>query len=224
MFLIKHYVVSFLLLFVVGASNGIAAVHEDNPYEFDISIDPSSLLSTYFKIHSEETYKGCVKKSIFLEHVNYELYNEYGLQATGTNQLVTKDALYSWTSKVDIFDTRRVQVGSITGQISTLNDTKFDFYEHDEQGNSKLVAIAYLNRSFDNFSILSPSGENDPIARMDRYCVSTEGNVDFWKTEVYHPELIDDRLIRIFAAFIVDHQDNFRQEIEQSLLLENENY
>lgn len=208
--LIRNYIVCFFMLFAIMGS-ATAAVHEEHSYEFDIRRDPYQF-ATYFQINSNDTYIGSVKKSTFRIRKNYDLSNQHGWQATGVVRVFTLGAIYSWASEIDIYDTRGVKFGMIDGQIATTENAKFGLYEYDDEGNYTHVGIAYLDGDFDSFTILYPDGGPHPIAKLER-CFTPGGNgIDFWKIKVYHPESIDDRLIRIFAAFVIDHQDDFQRQ------------
>lgn len=53
--------------------------------------------------------------------------------------------------------------------------------------------------------------ETYALARLTRnFVLDTQ---DDWSIVVYEPENLDDRLIRIFAAFCIDSQDSFHRDI-----------
>lgn len=199
-----------LLITISAATVSVsAAVHESHPYEFEIRRDPYRF-ATYFQISSKDTYIGSVKKSAFRLRRNYDLSDKNGWQATGIVRILTLGTLFSWASEIDVYDTRGVKFGMIDGQVMTTENAKFSLYEYDDEGNYTHIGTAFLDGDFDSFTILSPEGTPHPIAKLERCSTSVGKKVDYWKTQVYHPESIDDRLIRIFSAFIMDHQDDFQ--------------
>lgn len=200
----------FALFFVLSTAAATASVHEDHPYEFDIRRDPYQF-ATFFQINSHDTYIGTVKKSSFRIRTNYDLSDANGWQATGIKRVLDPVVFFTWGSKIDIYDTRDEKVGVIYGALLTWEHAAFNLYEYDEKGNYICAGIAYLDRDYDSFTILFPDGGPHPIAKIERQQVSIDGAVDFWKVSVYHPERIDDRIVRIFAAFVLDYQDNFRK-------------
>ena len=61
------------------------------------------------------------------------------------------------------------------------------------------------------FSIVDPGNIARRIAHFKRIYV--QGLVDPWKVTVYDPDAIDERMIRTFAAFVVDTQSGFKEDI-----------
>ena len=207
----KNFVISSLAVFFITSFCALHAdsyygVHEDKPYQFDITKDVHST-ATIYRINSKlrETYPGSVKKSAFRIRTNYDLSNEHGWQATGITRIMSLGSLFSWAKDIDIYDTRRVQIGMIDGELATLESAKFSIYEYDEKGGANRVAIAYANSNFQRFIVLAENSNINPIpiAELSR----TESNN--WHVSVNYPEKIDDRIIRIFAGFVVDYQDKF---------------
>lgn len=194
-----------ILLAPVMAANTIGGVHEDHPYGFLISKDIYKT-SEIYQINSElkETYPGSVKKSAFRIRTNYDLSDKNGWQATGITRIISLGSIYSWATDIDIYDTRGVQIGLIDGNLATLESAKFNLYDYDEAGNSAEIGIAYANADFNRFVVLSSSTNPHPIAEMNR-----NFSDNTWSVTVHYPEAIDDRMIRIFAGFVVDYQDKF---------------
>lgn len=206
----KSITLSFTLFLLLYAITLMAAIPENNAYEFDIRKDPYEF-ATYFQIDSQNTYIGTVKKNYFRIRTNYDLSNESGWQATGIKRVFNLGFFYAWGSKVDIYDTQGIKIAMIDGQINTTEKAKFNLYHYNEDGNYPCVGIAYLDHDYNNFTIFYPDGGPDPIGILTRYQFSIDGETDFWKVKIYHPEQIDDRLVRIFAAFVIDHQEYFHK-------------
>ena len=196
-----------------------AAIHEDHPYSFTISSDPYAF-STYFQINSNDSYIGTIKKSSFRIRTNYDLSDENGWQATGIVRVLSLGSFYTWAREIDVYDTRGVKVGMIDGQVGTTEGAKFSFYEYGEEENYTHVGTAYLDGDCDSFTIFPPSSEGiSPIVRMGRVTVS--GGVDFWEVNVHRSEKIDDRMVRIFAAFVLDHQSDFQKMGQRDIILDD---
>ncbi|KTD09170.1 hypothetical protein Lgra_2405 [Legionella gratiana] len=180
-------------------------VHEDHPYDFIVTKHIYKFSEIYqIKSLQRETYPGSVKKSAFRIRTNYDLSNKDGWQATGITRIISLGSLYHWAKEIDIYDTRGVQIGFIDGNLATLESAKFTIYEYDESGKATEIGFAYANSSFDRFVILPSTSNPHPIAELHRYFYDKN-----WSITVHYPEKIDDRIIRIFAAFVIDHEDKF---------------
>ncbi len=192
-----------MLLLISGLS--FASVHEDHPYEMIMSKHIYKFSEVYqIKSPLKDTYPGSVKKSSFRVRTNYDLSNKNGWQATGITRILSLGTLFPWATDIDIYDTRNVQIGMIDGSLATLEAAKFDLYEYDDAGNATMIGVAYADPDFNRFVILSSSDNPHPIAELSRNY--SENN---WNISVHYPEKIDDRIIRIFAGFVVDYQDKF---------------
>jgi len=190
-------------LMLMGSVN--AATHEKLPYHFKIQ-KKEYRYSTYFEIDSEDTYRGAVKKSRFRVRSHYDLSDSNGWQATGICRLLTLGAFYTWATEIDVYNTEGTWIGMIDGQVMTTAAARFSLYNED----SELVGIAFLDKNCQGVTISSPDNDAYTIARFDRIYVLDK--VDDWEISVFDPEQIDDRLIRIFAAFIIDHQGEFKAD------------
>lgn len=194
-----------VILFVLSSCVAIAGVHEDHPYDFLITKDVYKFSEVYqIKSPLKETYPGSIKKSAFRIRTNYDLSNKDGWQATGITRIISLGALYPWAVDIDIYDTRGVQIGMIDGDMATLESARFNLYEYDEAGKATAVGVAYANSAFNRFVILESSDNPHPIAELNRNF--SDNN---WGVTMHYPEKIDDRIIRIFAGFVVDYQDKF---------------
>lgn len=198
-----------LILTCMSSFQANGAVHETEPYSFDIKKD-AYMLHTNFQISSDTTYNGSVKKSKLRVRVNYDLSDEHGWQATGIKRVASLGIMYPWAGEIDLYDTRGVKFGMIDGQVATTEAAKFSLYAYDEEGDYERIGIAYLNSDMQSITILYSDAGPHPIARLERKPGFNQE--DYWNVEVYHPEQIDDRLVRIFAAFALDHQDAFLVE------------
>lgn len=201
----------FLFLTSIVNADGYG-VFEHHSYEFLIKKNISKFSETY-RIYSPlqgttsypATYPGMIKKSAFRVRTNYDLSNQEGWQATGITRMLSMGMVYPWATDIDIYDTRGVKIGFIDGNIATLESAKFDLYRYDEQGQATKVGVALANADFTHFSITSPENYL-PIAELTRHLHMKD---DAWTVTVTVPDTIDDRIIRIFAGFVVNYQDKF---------------
>lgn len=189
----------------------VASVHEDHPYEFKIRIDANEI-TTYFQIDTHNTYLGSVKKGSDEGRTRYDLSDENHWQGTAIRRAITiLGNIFTWAAEFDLYDTHGNKFGMIDGQAGTTEHAKFSLYDYDSEGNYTLIGIVYQEPEYNSFIIQFPDHEDQLIAKLEHYTVSINGPVDFWKVKVFHPEQIDDRMIRLFAAFVVDNQQNFRK-------------
>ncbi len=180
-------------------------VHEEYPYDYVLTKHVYKL-SEIYQIRSplKETYPGSVKKSELRIRTNYDLSNKDGWQATGITRIISLGSLYPWAKEIDVYDTRGVQIGFIDGNLATLESAKFTIYDYDEAGTATVIGTAYANPSFDRFVILSTIDNPHPIAELNRDFSNRN-----WHVSVHYPQQIDDRIVRIFSAFVVDYEDKF---------------
>lgn len=219
----RKLIVSWLfVLSTIFYHVAVAGVHEDHPYDFVVTKDIYKFSEVYqIKSPQKETYPGSIKKSAFRIRTNYDLSNKDGWQATGITRVLSLGSLYHWAKEIDIYDTRGVQIGFIDGNLATLESAKFTIYEYDEAGKATAIGVAYANRNFDRFVILESSDSPHPIADLNR---NLSNNT--WSVSVHYPEIIDDRIIRIFAGFVIDHEDKFLSNADDDFdddLISNQN-
>jgi hypothetical protein len=202
----KHF---FKLLFglVLFFSFHLAAASKT--IEFQIH-EKEYRFSNYFELDSKDAPQGLVVKSHFAKlnlRPHYDLYDRQGTwQATGVSRLLCLGVIYSWATEIDVYDTEGRAVGLIDGQVMTTTSARFSIYD----GNSTLTGIAYMDRANMGFTILDPDNERHILARLQRIFI--QGVPDHWECQVYEPDAIDLRIIKIFAAFAVDHQEFFRPD------------
>lgn len=200
---VSSVLVPFTIFYSVMANS--YGVHEDHPYDFVISKDIYKFSEIYqIKSPLKETYPGSIKKSAFRIRTNYDLSNKDGWQATGITRVISLGSVYPWATDVDVYDTRGVKIGLIDGDMATLEAAKFNIYEYDEEGKSVAIGSAYASPDFNRFVILSTSDNPHPIAELNRNV-----NEKTWSTTVHYPEKIDDRMVRIFAGFVIDFENKF---------------
>jgi hypothetical protein len=177
-----------------------------DPYHLSVQMKKYEY-STFFEIDSEDSWRGNVKKSKFRLRDNYDLSDKNGWCATGIKRIVSLGSFFNWAAEVDIFGVNGVRLGYIEGKLLTTAKAKFYIYNREDN----LVAIAYFDIDNKGVTISPPDNETFTLARFNR--IFTPDIHDSWEVVVYEPEIIDSRIIRIFAAFCVDVQDSFHKDI-----------
>ena len=196
---------ALLLGLLLFPTLSMAEIHEDHPYSFEVTKHKHKFSEMYrIKSEKRETYLGAVKKSAFRLLTNYDLSNADGWQATGITRILSVGAIYPWATDIDIYDTRGKQIAMIDGELATFESAKFSLYKYSETGKSSKIGTAYANADFSHFFIID-NGSNVQIAELFR---DFSGNQ--WRVAVYMPEKIDDRLVRIFAGFVIHFEDTFK--------------
>lgn len=166
--------------------------------------------STYFEMDGKNCPIGTVVKSAFRLRTNYDLYGPKGqyegvgiVRPFGSFGL---GALYSWATDIDVYDPDGHVIGMIDGEAATSEAAKFKLFD----GDGHLCGIAYMDRTISGFTIYHPSNQNFRIAVFSRQFIKDQ--IDKWEVVVYDPDIVDPRIIKIFAAFAVDHQEFFKED------------
>lgn len=199
----------FFILFATFVAPAFAqesqSIHENHTYHFLITKGVYQFSELYtITSPSKQTYSGMVKKSFFRIRTHYDLSDQHGWQATGIIRMMSVGTLYPWAVDIDVYDTRGKQIAMIDGSIATFESAKYDLYEYNEAGQANLIGAAYASGDFTRFVIFSASGNPHSLAELTRNFASQQ-----WEVVVHHPELVDDRIIRLFAGFVIDYQDKF---------------
>ncbi len=176
-----------------------------NRYHFKIS-KKKYQLSDFFEIDSEDTYRGTVKKSKFRLRNCYDLSDTDGWCATGIRRMFSLGSFFDWGAEIDVYGTQGEWLGMIEGKVLTTAMARFHIYDRYEN----LVGVAFVDNTGRGVTITKPGNETYALAKFER---RFETDIeDTWKAIVYEPAALDDRLIRIFAAFCLDVQDRFHKD------------
>jgi hypothetical protein len=207
----KKYLLGGMLLGVLMCNSiGFAAFKnrpDSNPLEFNVH-QQDYTFSTVFEMNSKERNLGSVVKSSLRVRTNYDLYDSKGKsEATGICRILTLGAIYSWAREIDLYDTNEKYIGMIDGQAVTGSGAKFSIY--DAVGNR--TGIAYLDNNSSSFTILNPKNERLHLAKFKRNFI--KDTIDNWDVTVYEKEALDLRAVKIFAAFAVDTQEDFKEDL-----------
>lgn len=164
--------------------------------------------STVFEFRSDTDFHGTAVKSSLRVRTNYDLYDKNGkYEAVGICRVLTLGALYAWGTEIDIYDQNDNYLGMVDGQAMTGAGAKFSIYN----AKNERVGIAYLELGGTSFSIVNPNNESHYLVSMTRHFV--QDAVDDWTVVVYDQGSMDMRIIKIFAAFAVDTQEHFKEDV-----------
>ncbi|MBS0637139.1 MAG: hypothetical protein JSS12_06485, partial [Verrucomicrobia bacterium] len=168
--------------------------------------------SNYFEFNANEVPFGTVVKKRFAHlHLtnHYEVYDDKGLyEARGASRFFSLGALFSWATKIDVVDNARKTIGMIDGKLGTLQKARFNIYEYDNAW--QLKGIAYMDQEKRSFSIHDPNNDKHILASLKRILLPNER--DHWECHIFEANAIDLRIVKIFAAFAVDHQEYFKSD------------
>jgi hypothetical protein len=183
-----------LLLLLVSAS-----LFGSDRLQYSV-IKNSYVFSTYFEMIGPEDYEGRVTKNSVSVRNFYKYYNaEGGYRGQGITRLASLGPLYKWGADIDIYDEHGKKAGVIYGKLWSTAKAKFEMYNerHD------LVAIAYYGYNREGFSLMK-SGKIESLIGYMKAAPNTNIEV-----VIYDREGIDERIIKIFSAFVSDFQKSF---------------
>ena len=171
--------------------------------------------SNYFEFSDEGDPQGLVikKRFAYLHLTNtYDVYDAQGeFEAQGSSRLFCLGALFSWATEIDVYDKNGKKIGLIDGQVATLASAKFSMYAVDEKGKSQRVGTAFMDHENRSFTICDPKNNKRIIATLRRIFLPHVR--DHWECRIHDTKAVDTRIIKVFAAFSVDHQEYFRPDL-----------
>ncbi len=195
------------------ASFGALQAGETNKVSFKIH-EKEYRFSNHFEMNNNDVPVGVVaKKRYAFGHLtnHYEVYDDKGVwEATGKTRLFSLGSIYSWATEIDIRDARGNYIGMIDGQVATFASARFSIYSYDKLWGWKLVGIAFMDNEKRSFSIVDPNNDKYMLASLKRILLQNER--DHWECNVFDTSSIDLRIVKVFAAFAVDHQEFFRPD------------
>lgn len=208
--------ITVIALFMFMALTGLQATDKaSNPNQVKFKINEKEYyFSNYFEFNSDEIPFGVVVKKRFASmHLtnHYDVYDHEGKwEATGGSRLLSLGAIYSWATKIDIKDNQRKTIGMIDGELVTLASARFSIYEYDQKAGWLLKGLAFMDNEKRSFSVVDPENDKRMIASLKRILLL--GERDHWECNVFDTKAIDLRILKVFAAFAVDHQEYFRPD------------
>lgn len=206
--------ITSLLLFLVFACSKLCAADSAAPKAIKFTIHEKEYrFSNHFELSEDEAPMGVVAKKRFAYmHVtdHYEVYDSSGKwEATGRKRaFLSLGALFSWATEIDVKDSAGKKIGMIDGQVFTTTSARFSIYNYDDKGRWTLVGIAFMDNEKKSFSIVDPTNDKRIISVLRRIFVPNLH--DHWECKIFYPDAIDLRIMKVFAAFAVDHQEFFR--------------
>ena len=179
------------------------ALFAGEPLKFSV-LKNSYALSTYYEFIGNDTYMGRAVKSSLRVRTCYDLYDAEGdCEGEGICRALSLGAFYSWAREIDIYDASGYKIGMVDGKMLSMGRAKFTLYGED----GELTGVAYLDNEGANFTLYNNGSYDKTLGHVKRV-LSAEGN-DTWEVSLYDPTAIETRLLKVFAAFIVDNQDHF---------------
>lgn len=163
------------------------------------------MFSTILNITSDHSHLGSIVKSPFRIRTSYELLNpknEY--EGVGICRFLTLGG-GTWEAQIDVYDAKKIKIGEIRGEVIPNRPIQFFLY-NDE---NICLGIACLDSLKSKFTIVHPENDQQRLVVLKRNYV--RGIVDYWNVTINVIDAIDLRLIKIFAAFAIDSQDEFRE-------------
>ncbi|NGX36598.1 MAG: hypothetical protein K1000chlam1_01447 [Candidatus Anoxychlamydiales bacterium] len=145
----------------------------------------------------------------------YDLYDkDGGFSARGITRALSVGLLFPRVTDIDIYDNQDKFIGMFLGKILKRSRAKFNFYDEKENPN----AIAYINGESTDIIIVSPDNPAKIFAKFTGQSFGEVGslNIDFISNDCP----IDDRIMKVFAAFVADFYETFMPYYKQN----NENF
>lgn len=144
------------------------------------------------------------RTGLFCPRYFYDLYDcRNNFEARGITRAISWGMLASWGMEIDVYDAASAYVGLIQGQFLTKSRAKFIFYT----ARGEMAGAAYLDTNSSDFIIVSPVDESLIMAKLKG---KTFGDLTSWEMKAADiPLTIDERLLKIFSAFVSDYHDYF---------------
>ncbi len=164
--------------------------------------------STEFELEWEGVQYTHAVKSVFHFRTHYDLYDSEGdFAAKGKASWIPSFGLgwlYSWAADLLVFDAEGFYVGSIDGTLYTDAVAKFIFRDAGDND----LAVAYMDKERNTFTLHKPSNKTKKIMELKRQVVPYK--TDYWTVSIYDDTVIPSEMIKIFAVFACDRQDDFK--------------
>ncbi|MBM3191893.1 MAG: hypothetical protein FJZ63_04500 [Chlamydiae bacterium] len=165
------------------------------------------LFSKAFNMHSEKGPIGLLTETKLSLRTHYDLYNAKGIyEARGICRILSLGSLYAWAKELDIYDAVGNKIGMVDGQAFSTAKAKYSLYDAMDY----LLGIAYLDKDSSGFSIMHPLDDKVVLAFLKRNFV--ENALDDWEVALYDDKAIDPRILKIFSAFTLDFQGDFKED------------
>lgn len=183
-------------------------VHRRKGHTFNVNRQDWICSTDFVLTRDEEPISTIVKTPFHLDfRAHYDLYDEEGrFVAYGIRNILNTSFLSVSLTEIEIYRPGDwFSFGYIDGQWGTFQAARFSIYE-----NGVVVAIAFLDRTSGTFTFVDPETETRTLATFKRHFILDE--VDNWTVHVSEHCHIAPEIIKIFAAFVIDKQDAFKED------------
>lgn len=189
----KIFSLLLILFFArLGAESCVYTITE-HPYRF----------STYFEMEGKEKYEGRVIKSAISVRTVYDLYDkESHFVGQGICRLLSLGSVCSWARMIDLYDQNGETIGLIEGRLLTSAKASYNLYD----STGVIVAVAYLNLDASGFTV--HDAKERVIVNMRRNFKTNA--LDSWDITQFDRSTLDERILKLFSAFAIDHQEDFK--------------
>ncbi|MGE3954938.1 MAG: hypothetical protein AB7F31_07135 [Parachlamydiales bacterium] len=184
----------------------LVSVKAQGGYTFE-AYETKYTLGTEYQFTSNEGMGGMAKKRALSPWTSYYLYdNEGRYQGYGYIQLSLWGLFGAWGAELPVYDECGKSIGFIDGQAVTTAAARYTIYN----GDGEKIGIAFLDSKKSGFTIVDGKTEQKTIAYLSRQFIPDAP--DYWVVHVNDRAAIDERIIKVFAAFAVDKQTQFRKD------------
>ena len=169
--------------------------------------------SADFNILKNDIPNGKIVRTGFMcPRYYYEIYDEMGMfQARGVTRFFSLGFFSPALADIDIYDANENYLGLIQGKLLSRSRVKFIFYD---QGYNELFE-AFFDK--DSSDIVIYSHKTNLLADIKGI---TYGEVGVLNVDLINDQ-IDERLIKIFSAFVSDYFEVFLNDDSSSLMNDN---
>lgn len=196
--------IGLFFFMLLNSFNSVAIEeHKEHPNHYYLTLSEHHFY-TEFNIQDEKKSWGTVTKSFFHIGAHYDSYDRFGLyEGRGTCQFFSLGTLYTWATEIDLYDDNGDYVGLIHGEVSSAKSGKFRFFN--EKGDE--FAVGHLDENKTTFSLWDANDSSILLATL--ILNRGEESIKNWEIMIYRPDQISHHMVKIFAAFVCDHQDKF---------------
>ncbi len=168
-------------------------------YHFNI-FEKRHSSTKFFEIDSKNTNSAIVKKTKLRLRTNYDLSTRKGTQAKGIVRMFSLGNIFNWAKQIDIYNTKGKFIGAIEGFKAATEELVYYLFDK----NKTITAIAHLDHTCGDFTLSSPNPHSSALAIL-------KNDKNFFSVNVYNSQAVDERILKIFAAFVVDYQNEFKK-------------
>ncbi len=199
----KPFLFALSLMALVGVK---ASAHATQGYTFE-TYETKYTLATEYQFTSQDGMGGMAKKRSLSPWTSYYLYDACGrYQGYGYIQLSLWGLFGAWGAELPVYDESGNSIGFIDGQAVTTAAARYTIFD----GAGERVGIAFLDSQKTGFTIVDAKTERKTIAYLKRQFIPDAP--DHWVVHVNDRCAIDERIMKVFAAFAVDKQGQFRKD------------